>query len=146
MKVDNGEFIMEILAVFFIGVTVALVIVGTMLHRAAKAEKDRQQETIHARTAICHKFAEDFAKVGWPAWGYITHLPPEQRSRMEKGIYSKRIKLLSYDPEMHTARVLGERGEMYDIDVSGCSCPDFRKRGLPCKHMYFAVIEISDKI
>lgn len=42
MKVDNGEFIMEILAVFFIGVTVALVIVGTMLHRAAKAEKDRQ--------------------------------------------------------------------------------------------------------
>lgn len=137
---------MAILAIFFIGVTLTIAIVGTMLHRAAKEEKERQQETIQAKTAIYRKFAEDFAKVGWPAWGYVTHLPPEQRSRMEKGIYSKRMKLLNYDPEMHTACVLGEHGETYDIDVFGCSCPDFRKRGLPCKHMYFAVIEISDKI
>ena len=134
---------MAILAIFFIGVTLTIAIVGTMLHRAAKEEKERQQETIQAKTAIYRKFAEDFAKVGWPAWGYVTHLPPEQRSRMEKGIYSKRMKLLNYDPEMHTACVLGEHGETYDIDVSGCSCPDFRKRGLPCKHMYFAVIEIE---
>lgn len=137
---------MEVMIVFFTGVVVTIIVVGVMLQRAAKEEKERQQEAIRQRTAICRKFAEDFAKVGWPAWGYVTHLPPEQRSRMEKGIYSKRMRLLGHDPEMHTACVLGEHGEAYDIGVSGCSCPDFRKRGLPCKHMYFAVIEISTNI
>lgn len=54
---------MAILAIFFIGVTLTIAIVGTMLHRAAKEEKERQQETIQAKTAIYRKFAEDFAKV-----------------------------------------------------------------------------------
>ena len=43
---------MAILAIFFIGVTLTIAIVGTMLHRAAKEEKERQQETIQAKTAI----------------------------------------------------------------------------------------------
>lgn len=137
---------MAVLAVFFVGVVVTLAVVGIMLRRAANEKKERQQAAIAQQTAICRKFAEDFAKIGWPAWGYATHLLPEQRSRMEKGIYSKSMELLGYDPEAHTACVLGEHGKAYDIDISGCSCPDFRKRGFPCKHMYFAVIEISEKI
>ena len=137
---------MTVLAIFFIGVAVALAIVGIMLRRAANEEKKRQQEILSQQTAIYRKFAEDFSRVSWPAWGYATHSPSEQKSRMEKGIYSKSMKLLDYDPRMHTACVLGEHGEAYNIDASGCSCPDFRKRGLPCKHMYFAVIELSEKI
>lgn len=135
---------METLIIVFVGGMAAIAFSFALLHRSAKKERERQRESSDQATAIYRKFAEAFEKTGWPAWGYATHLSPEQRSRMEKGIYSERMRLLSYDSEMHTACVLGEHGMAYDIDGSGCSCLDFRKRGLPCKHMYFAVIAISD--
>lgn len=136
---------MEILLITFTGAIVAVVASIVLLQRVQKAEKAKQERAREQRTEIYRKFAEDFAKVGWSAWGYAIHMMPDQRPRMEKGIYSRSMKLLSYDANLHSACVLGERGAVYYIDEGGCSCPDFRTRRLPCKHMYFAVIEIQNE-
>lgn len=34
-------------------------------------------------------------------------------------------------------------GKMYDVTLSGCTCYDFQKRFLPCKHMYRLAMEMG---
>lgn len=91
---------------------------------------------------IAQKIADNFDRVGWSSWGYSTHLLNDQIQRMHRADISSRMELLHYSGTSHTARVRGETGNEYVIDENGCSCPDFRVRGLPCKHMYFAVAEL----
>lgn len=37
----------------------------------------------------------------------------------------------------HSARIMGTSREIYNTSLSACSCMDFQKRKLPCKHMYY---------
>lgn len=127
---------MDTLWIVFVGALIACVASVVIFQHYQK--KEYQQ-----KTAIFRQYAQDFAKVGWGTWGYSVHVMSGQKERMERAIYSKKMLLLSYDPESHTAHVLGERGSEYIIDEFGCSCPDFQKRFMPCKHMYFAVMEIT---
>lgn len=133
---------MDIIIAILVGSAVCIIFsISYFTYLNKKQKRDRE----FRRTEIYRRFAADFAHAGWPSWGYSSHTQPGQRERMQKGIYSKSMKLLEYDLPAHTARVLGEHGTAYDIDGAGCSCMDFRTRGLPCKHMYFAVIELSEK-
>lgn len=59
----------------------------------------------------------------------------EQQIRLFKAddpyIYVK-----EYDPEKSSAIVSGSSGTEYITTFSSCTCEDFQKRHLPCKHMY----------
>ncbi len=134
---------MEIIIIVIVGFTFGFVGIPLYCRYIDKKQKRKRQEQ---RTAIFRQFALDFNRIGWTRWGYDAHIKSGQRDRIEKGIYSKRMKLLTFDIAQHTACVMGEHDVAYNIDCDGCSCMDFRTRRLPCKHMYFAVIELSQMV
>lgn len=44
--------------------------------------------------------------------------------------------VVQYNPVSEYAKIRSSH-HYYLVSRHGCSCPDFRKRALPCKHMYF---------
>ena len=101
------------------------------------------QQQIEVQNRIYSSWTKDFESVGWTRWGFKEHSQPGQLERAERACYSRTMKLLKYDPGSHEAQVCGESGTVYKVNADGCSCPDFCVRKLPCKHMYFAVLEID---
>lgn len=89
-----------------------------------------------ARAYMAHSiWSELNAMPGWCAWDISVHEADGQYERMERGITSKDITILCYDPKYQLAKVQGKTG-IYLTSCNRCSCPDFRKRHIPCKHMY----------
>ena len=41
------------------------------------------------------------------------------------------------DEKGKIARFVGNSGKEYKTTLKKCSCPDFKKRGVPCKHMFY---------
>ena len=122
--------------VIVLGAAVFTIIIGIIITK--KKQKDLNQQM----RKPYQKLAAEFERVGWIAWGYGAHRAEGQDARIQRAINSRSMELISYDKESRTAVVKGERGKMYTITPQGCSCPDFASRGFPCKHMYFAVMEI----
>ena len=54
---------------------------------------------------------------------------------MDRALFQN-IVIRSYDPATGSAEILGTRGEVYKTDLDRCTCEDFQRRGLPCKHIY----------
>lgn len=63
------------------------------------------------------------------------HTDEEQLSRM-RGAMDRWIYLFPSTFTGHSARIMGTSREIYNTSLSTCSCMDFQKRKLPCKHMY----------
>lgn len=57
----------------------------------------------------------------------------------------EQISVISYDPKYQLAKVQGTTS-IYLTSCKRCSCPDFRKRRLPCKHMYALAMELDGDI
>lgn len=84
---------------------------------------------------IIHTISEDFQKMpGWNIWDISIHETPGQLERVEHSL-SKSIAVLSYDSRYKIAKIQGKTS-IYLTSHARCSCPDYRKRKLPCKHMY----------
>ena len=112
---------------------------------SSRAQKKAQKEAIRYRLDLAQRMAGDFERIGWTMWGAGAHLTDEQTIRMKRAALSDKMKLIEYHPDFHCAIVEGEHGTYYHIDEFGCcSCPDFEKRQLPCKHIYFAFLRIMD--
>lgn len=93
-----------------------------------------------------HKMGEDFAAMpGWDIWDISIHEAPGQYDRMDRAVLGKEISILCYDPEYQLAKVQGKTG-IYLTSCKRCSCPDYRERRLPCKHMYALAIELDGNI
>jgi len=135
---------MNTLYIMLFGSAVAVILSVVILCYTTKKKNAELKELRQLQRKPYEKLAADFARVGWPAWGYTAHCLDGQYDRIQRAINSRQMSLLSYDKESHSAVVQGERGALYKMDAQGCSCPDFAKRGLPCKHMYFAVMEIPE--
>lgn len=71
----------------------------------------------------------------FPGFPDSIHEEDDQQYRMFKGddIYLY-ISALSRDKT--SATIIGETDAKYQTTLSGCSCPDFKKRKKPCAHMY----------
>lgn len=80
--------------------------------------------------------------IGWDIWDISIHQSPGQFERMERGCMDQSIKVLCYDPEHRIAKVQGTSA-IYLVSCHRCSCPDFRKRHLPCKHIYALLISLD---
>ena len=63
------------------------------------------------------------------------HTEDEQISRMRRAT-DKWIYLFPSTFTGQSAKILGTSCEIYETSFSACSCMDFYKRKLPCKHMY----------
>jgi len=70
-------------------------------------------------------------KPGWECWDPCIHEEPDQITRANSA--SELIQ--SAVPIEKLSFSLFRVGN-YHTSYTGCDCPDFRTRGLPCKHMY----------
>lgn len=92
------------------------------------------QSDIHRN--IIDNLSDDFSKMpGWDMWDSSIHQASGQLDRAERGSLLSQLPNIRYDPQFQIAKVVGTSG-VYLTSYKHCSCPDFRKRHLPCKHMY----------
>ena len=75
----------------------------------------------------------------WQQWDDSIHRQSGQLERMRR---APGVSVEWYDPKSKRARVRGSSGQ-YLTSSSRCSCPDFRDRNIPCKHMYALAMELD---
>lgn len=68
----------------------------------------------------------------WSKWDACSD-SEQQQSRMMRAA-SGEVVVKSIDKKARCAQFVGSK--TYKTTLSSCSCPDFRKRRIPCKHMY----------
>jgi len=81
------------------------------------------------------------AMPGWNIWDPSIHEATGQYDRIKRSV-DKYISILAYDPSYSIAKIKGTSG-IYLTSHERCSCPDYRKRRLPCKHMYALAYELD---
>lgn len=107
------------------------------------SERNRLQNDVYNH--IAEMMTEDFRKIGWTNWNPDIHATPEQLDRIKRASDSYNgIQLRKYSPNTTTGIIRGSSCKIYLTCGNGCSCPDFRKRGLPCKHMYFIAMNHNE--
>lgn len=95
---------------------------------------------------ILHNISEDFlAMPGWSIWDRSIHETDGQFKRMERASIDPDISIISYDPRYRLAKVQGKTA-VYLTSCNRCSCQDYRKRRLPCKHMYALAMELDGDV
>lgn len=68
-------------------------------------------------------------------WDLSIHDADGQDVRFDRALYQN-IVISSYNVETGVAEILGSRGGVYETTLDACTCEDFHRRGLPCKHIY----------
>ncbi len=92
-------------------------------------DKDMEAYTIH-------RIDEEFQIMdGWCEWDRSIHEQPGQYERLKRGVMEK-LSVMAYDSNQKIAKVKGSTGRFYLTSYQQCSCPDFKARHIPCKHMY----------
>lgn len=69
------------------------------------------------------------------AWDISVHGADGQDLRFDRALFQQ-MTIQSYDPAAGVAEILGTHGEVYTVTLDSCTCEDFQRRGLPCKHIY----------
>lgn len=80
----------------------------------------------------------DLSGAGAPSfgsWDASIHAADGQDVRFDRALFQN-IAIQSYDPATGSAEIAGTHGEVYKTDLDHCTCEDFQRRGLPCKHIY----------
>ena len=76
----------------------------------------------------------------WDAWGDI-HTDPDQQKRIARA-YKADCTPLSISEEDCTGIFQGSHGR-YATTLTDCNCVDFKRRKIPCKHMYRLAIDLG---
>lgn len=76
----------------------------------------------------------------WDAWKDV-HDDPEQQKRI-KSAYKADLTPVEISPDEGKATFSGHSG-VYTTTLAKCTCVDFARRKLPCKHMYRLAIELG---
>lgn len=78
-----------------------------------------------------------FDRLAWSKWSRKTHdiheMPQQRERRLSAMHEDMRVKRHIFGGN---ATVYGSTGTPYVVTLRSCSCSDFEKRQLPCKHMY----------
>lgn len=95
------------------------------------------------RAYIIHTIDMDFQSMdGWCEWDSSIHEQAGQYDRLHRGVTEK-LNVIAYDSIHRIAKVSGSTGRTYITSYRQCSCPDFRARLLPCKHMYSLCVALE---
>jgi len=91
------------------------------------------------------KFAEEYMSADpaeiWARWKSCAH-NKTQRDRMIRALDGA-LTPAAFSPEARAATFIGSDEGNYKTTLFECSCPDFKKRGLPCKHMYWLAQQLD---
>ena len=82
---------------------------------------------------------------GWDEWDESIHRADGQYDRMVRA-QTHNIDILSYDAKWKKAKVIGTKGDLYTTSCKECDCPDFQRRHLPCKHMYYLAMTLDGNV
>ena len=66
-------------------------------------------------------------------WDKSIHLQEGQYDRIQR---SKKVIISNFDLGTQKATIKGTKGATYETAFASCTCGDFVRRRLPCKHMY----------
>jgi DNA polymerase-3 subunit epsilon len=75
--------------------------------------------------------------ISFGSWDTAVHSKSDQLKRQQRG---KEITDGEVDFETKTGKVNG-----YDVTLNSCTCHDFSRRHLPCKHMYNLYFSLANK-
>lgn len=100
-------------------------------------------EALHSSKSEREKFCKELDKTeeeeaiekairAFGGWDISAHKADGQFARM---IRSNSVKFKNIDKKKMEAEAIGSSGA-YAVTVDSCTCGDFVKRHLPCKHMY----------
>ena len=76
----------------------------------------------------------------WNVWSEI-HSSPGQETRLDSA-RAAACTPLRVSPDCGTAEFKGSKG-VYQTSLNSCGCEDFRRRNIPCKHMYRLALELE---
>ena len=68
-------------------------------------------------------------------WDVSIHSDPEQVKR-QKSAASAKLTPVSVDPLSCSGNFKGSKSSVYSTTLNSCTCVDFSRRNLPCKHIY----------
>lgn len=87
------------------------------------------------------KYVRTPAQQLWSQWDRCQNDEP-QRIRMARAINGQ-LTVLTIDEKSKCAYFVGGKGEKYLTTLASCTCPDFKERKVPCKHMYRLASELK---
>ncbi|WP_352426190.1 SWIM zinc finger family protein, partial [Aminomonas paucivorans] len=92
--------------------------------------------------AEVHERRGKYSYVASREGGEFSHDSPPQRERQERALQTI---LLELDREGKKARFLSSTDEVttYETSLDWCTCTDYARRHLPCKHMYRLANEVG---
>lgn len=102
--------------------------------RAPKIYEEAVNDAVNAA-----KPAVPAAPSDWEVWDASVHLTDGQAGRMQRAL-TQEMKVLEPD-KSGRYRVVGSTGKIYATDFQSCTCDDFGRRHIPCKHMYLLARE-----
>lgn len=76
-------------------------------------------------------------------WDEATHSTLDALKRIRSANEIPPIRVLSVDQTDMVGRFYGSSGEIYDTCLDSCTCTDFLRRALPCKHIYRLAAELD---
>ena len=77
------------------------------------------------------------------AWASGVHETPDQRKRIENAKSSKTTPL-EVNKDAKTGVFPSSNGKPYETSLHACTCSDFSRRKLPCKHIYRLAMECGE--
>lgn len=70
----------------------------------------------------------------------------EQQNRMNRAKYES-MRIINLDTVNKTCIIENSTHDsFYTVSMNDCTCPDFQKRGVPCKHIYKLRFALGDSI
>ncbi len=131
----DGFLIIGVILAICFAVTVIVACFSKPAPNRKQIVNDKKKRII--TNQIVEMISQDFANAGWDEWDPSIHAMPEQLERLRKATDSViPIQLFQYNPKNGIAKMRGSGYKYYLVSGHRCSCPDFRDRQLPCKHMY----------
>lgn len=70
------------------------------------------------------------------------HRTQSQAERLDRAVNDD-LKIKYINQKRGCGFIIGTTGEKYNVFLDHCSCPDFKKRQKPCKHMYRLALELG---
>lgn len=81
-------------------------------------------------------------KMTFGKWPEKTHEDPDQQKRIQSA-KSAKLTPMSVDAETQTGFFGGSAKEPYRVTLDECTCVDYIRRKLPCKHIYRLAMELG---
>lgn len=150
MSKKVGGIILVVLGVLSLPVGLIFLVPGVFILRSLKKSGSKAEDSPHSADHHADPVPAPLS-AGWQAtnyssgpsfgsWDISIHLADGQLQRFGRAAYgSFPIK----QGWRGVSKITGSKGNLYTVTLDRCSCPDFQRRGLPCKHIYALALSMG---